>query len=81
AHRAFAAVGAVRCHALGLRRSTRRPALLLELALVGRLVRDEPIVTIPEELAPGAAALDDDAWTLRALELWRAARPEYATPR
>jgi hypothetical protein len=81
AHRAFAAVGAVRWHALGLRRAVRRPELLLELALVGRLVHGEAIVTIPHELAPGAAALDDDAWTLRALELWHAARPEYATPR
>lgn len=81
AHRAFAAVGAVRWHALGLRRAARRPELLLELALVGRLVRGEPIVTIPDELAPGAGALDDDAWILSALELWRAARPEYATAR
>ena len=80
AHRAFAAVGAVRWNALGLRRGARRPEHVLELALVGRLRRDEPVVTIPEELAPGAAALDDDAWTLSALELWRSARPEYATP-
>ena len=79
-HRAFAAVGAVRWTALGLRRGMRRPEHLLELALVGRLRRGEAVVTIPEELAPGAAALDDDAWTLSALELWRGARPEYATP-
>lgn len=80
AHRAFAAVGAVRRHALGMRTATRWPAALLELALVARLARGDSVVTIPEELAPGAAGLDDDAWALRALELWRAARPEYATP-
>ena len=80
AHRAFTAVGAVRTYALGLRRVARRPEALLELALVSRLVRGEPIVTVPADLVPGIAGLNDDAWTLRALELWRAARPEYATP-
>lgn len=73
-HRAYAAAASVRRFALGMRTAQRRPSAVLDLALAARLAHGEPPVTIEEELAPGAAALGDEAWILRALQLWLDAR-------